>query len=163
MAEAPTPIWIQLTVPVITAVATAAATWATSKLDLFSYHSLKQYEGSWFAYYRDPDTRKIENEIWEFTKFGNVSVKRNGRETFKGRLVLKQKKAYMQVENVQTGVERLLIMLDPPNYPRIGGQGPSHCLWLGQNNLGNTTAGHGLISRDQQNDPQLKDEFIFAV
>ena len=156
---ADTPIWVTLTTPVLAAV----ATWATTKLDLISFSSLRQYKGLWYAYYIDPDTLQLEEEFWEFSTFGTVTVSRKGTVTFRGRLVLKRSKAYMQVESVKTKQERLLVMLDPPTNPRTGGAMPSRCLWLGQNGKNITTAGHGLISRQQLNSPSIRQQFIFAV
>jgi len=156
MAE--TPIWVQLATPAITAM----AGWATSKLDLLSFGSLKQYNGLWYAYYRDPDDHGIQEELWNFSKLGSVVVTRNGKTTFKGRLALKGRKAYMQVVSVKTGEERLLVMLDPPTNPRNGDERPSICLWLGEDGDGRTTAGHGLISRSRLENANTKDEFIRA-
>lgn len=157
MADAP--IWVTLVTPFVT----AWAGWMTSKLDLLSFGGLKEYEGDWYAYYRDPDEGKVEEELWTFSKLGRVTVKRGGKTTFEGRLVLKGTKAYMHVESVKTRKERLLVMLDPPANPRNGDEKPSICLWLGQDGKRRTTAGHGLISRRSLQRPEIKDEFIRAA
>ena len=159
MADAATtPIWVTLVVPVIT----AAATWMTTKLELLSLNRVKEYQGTWYAYYRDPDTKGIEEEIWSFSTLGRVSVSRAGRTTFKGSLVLRSNKAYMDVHSTMSGDERLLVMLDTPNNPRNGDSRPCGCIWLGKSGDHTTTAGHGLLSRTRLESPPIRDEFIQA-
>jgi hypothetical protein len=153
-----TPLWVPLVTPVVAAL----ATWATTKFELLSLHRLKQYEGTWYAYYRDPDTHKIQEEIWCFTVVGGVTVSRNGRVTFKGRLSLKGNKAYMNVDSTISNDERLFVMLDTPNNPRTGDSWPTVCIWLGKSANHTTTAGHGLLSRFKLEQPSIKDEFFRA-
>jgi len=155
---ADTPAWVQLTVPVVA----AAATWVTTRLDFGSLGRVKQFGGLWYAYYRDPDTRKCEAELWEFSSLGAVSVSRNGRCTFKGRLSLKGNKAYMNVKSTISSDERLFVMLDTPSNPRNGDFRPSVCIWLGKSADHTTTAGHGLLSRERIDNPVIKDEFLRA-
>src|SRR5438046_2720579 len=100
---ADTPIWVQLLTPVIT----ACAGWGVSKLVLLSVGDLKEYEGTWYAYYRDPDSNEVQEENWCFTTLGKVTVSRNGRTTFKGRLKLKGNKAYMNVDSTVSSGEKL--------------------------------------------------------
>src|SRR6266478_534133 len=71
MADAPTtPLWVPLVTPVIAAL----ATWVTAKFEILSLHRIRQYEGTWYAYYRDPDSRKCQEEIWNFSTLGRVTV-----------------------------------------------------------------------------------------
>ena len=154
---ADTPVWVQLVTPVITAV----ATWVTTKFEVLSVRQLKQYEGNWYAYYRDPDDAStVQEEIWEFSTLGSVKVRREGRLTFKGRLSLKGGKAYMNVDSVRTADERLFVMLESPTDPR-GGERASICLWLGKEEMSRsllniakrplprlTLRGVGLTSKD---------------
>ncbi len=162
MADAPTtPLWVPLVTPVIAAL----ATWVTAKFEILSLHRIRQYEGTWYAYYRDPDSRKCQEEIWNFSTLGRVTVTRNGKVTFKGTLNLKAGKAYMDVTSTISGDERLFVMLDTPNNPRTGDSRPSACSWLGKSGNHTTTAGHGVLSRNRLEDTAIaaiKDEFIQA-
>lgn len=153
---ADTPIWVQLVTPVLT----AAAAWFFSKSDVWSLGSLSEYKGNWYAYYRDPDTKQIQEEIWTFSRTGNVTVGRNGKTTFRGRLSLKNNKAYMHVKSTVAKGERLFVMLNSPTNPRTGDSGPSVCVWLGQDGDHKTTAGHGMLSRTALREPNIKNEFI---
>src|SRR5438105_3163753 len=121
------PVWVTLVTPVIAAL----ATWVTTKFEITSVHRFKQYEGTWYAYYRDPDTMAVQEEIWNFSILGAVAVSRNGKNTFRGRLTLKGSKAYMNVDSTVSRDERLFVMLDTPNSPRTGDPQPSLCIWLG--------------------------------
>jgi hypothetical protein len=161
MLEAPAaPIWVLLVTPVITAL----ATWVTTKFEIMSLHRIKQYEGTWYAYYRDPDSKEVQEEIWNFSMLGAVTVSRNGKSTFKGRLTLKGNKAYMNVDSTMSTDERLFVMLDTPVNPRTGDQQPSLCIWLGKSANHTTTAGHGQLSRGKLTSPDIniRDEFIRA-
>jgi hypothetical protein len=162
MLDAPaTPVWILLTVPVITAL----ATWATTKFEVLSLRRVREYEGLWYAYYLDPDTRKPQEELWNFSVIGRVTVTRNGKITFKGVLTVKGNKAYMDVKSTLSEYERLFVMLDSPTNPHTGDSRSSPCIWVGMNGNGATTAGHGLLSRIrlQSLDQLLKDEFLQVV
>ena len=157
MLEGPTtPIWVTLVTPVIAAL----ATWVTTKFEILSVHRIRQYEGIWYAYYRDPDNKEVQEEIWQFSSLGAVAVYRNNRNTFKGKLTLKGNKAYMNVDSTITADERLFVMLDTPNSPRTGDPQPSLCIWLGKSADHTTTAGHGLLSRSKLPNPAVKDEFL---
>lgn len=157
---ADSPIWVQLLTPVIA----AAATWITTKFEVLSFRRLRQYEGIWYAYYRDPDNGEIQEETWIFSNLGRVSVNRNRKITFKGRLSLKGGKAYMNVDSVQTGDEKLFVMLEPPNNPRNGDERASICLWLGKDGGSQITAGHGLMSRNKLDKlPDIKKVFLRAI
>jgi hypothetical protein len=159
MLDSPAPpIWVTLVTPVIAAL----ATWATTKFEIMSFHRIRQYEGTWYAYYRDPDTKEVQEEIWNFSTLGAVTVSRKGKSTFKGRLILKGNKAYMNVDSTISTDERLFVMLDTPNNPRTGDPRPSLCIWLGKSTDHTTTAGHGKLSRERLTDPMIKDEFIRA-
>jgi hypothetical protein len=159
MLESPTaPIWVTLVTPAIAAL----ATWITTKFEIMSVHRIKQYEGTWYAYYRDPDSKEMQEELWRFSMLGAVTVSRNGKRTFKGRLTLKGNKAYMNVDSTISTDERLFVMLDTPNSPRTGDQQPSLCIWLGKSADHTTTAGHGVLSREKLTSPGIKDEFIRA-
>jgi hypothetical protein len=133
-----------------------------SRLDLLEIGRIKQYVGKWYAYYRDPDSEEIEEEIWEFSSFGSVRVSRKGKTTFKGTLKLRGYKAYMHVESTVVKGERLFVMLDTPSNPRSQQEGPAVCLWLGQDGDHRTTAGHLLLSRGSLVKPDIKNEFIRA-
>ena len=150
------PVWVQLTTPIVA----AAATWILSRTELWAIGSLREYSGTWYAYYRDPDTKQLQTELWEFSPLGNVKVSRNSKTTFKGRLSLKNNKAYMHVRSTVAKGERLFVMLNSPVNARTGDAGPSVCIWLGQDGRHRTTAGHGLLSRTPIPDPQIKDEFL---
>jgi hypothetical protein len=156
MAEAPW--WPILVAPIITAL----ATWITTKFELLSLRRIKEYEGLWYAYYLDPDTKSLEKELWSFTSFGNVTVSRNGERTFKGTLSLRGNKAYMNVDSTLWRGERLFVMLDAPNNPRTGDQGAVVCIWLGKSADQTTTAGHGILSREELDTPEIKNEFLRA-
>jgi hypothetical protein len=159
MPEAPT--WVLISTPIISAVATGVVTWASTKLEVFSLRRVRQFEGIWYAYYRDPNTKSLQEEIWTFSPLGKVEVSRGGRTTFKGRLSLKGNKAYMYVDSVISSVDRLFVMLDSPNKPK-GDPTPAVCIWLGLDDKWATTAGHGLLSREKLENPLIKDQFLRA-
>jgi hypothetical protein len=150
--------WATLLAPVIAAL----ATWATTKFEVLSLHSIKEYKGTWSAYYLDPDTKKLEKEIWTFSPLGTVSVSRNNKTTFRGKLSLRGNKAYMNVQSTVSRNERLFVMLDAPTSPRTGDNRPCVCIWLGKSGDGSTTAGHGLLSRADLSRPIIKKEFLRA-
>ena len=155
----PAPIWVTLTVPVITAV----AGYLVPKLDLIAFNKTKQYAGTWYAYYRDPDgAHEIQEEIWYFSKLGRVTVTRSGKATFKGRLEVGQSKAFMRVESTLSSNDRLFVLLHPPHNPRLGDAVPSVCLWLGEDLNSRATAGHAMLSRAPIKGPAIADEFIRA-
>jgi|SRR5215472_15369469 len=160
MADAP--LWVAIVTPAITAVATGATTWITAKFEVLAFKELKQYEGIWYAYYRDPDSKECQEELWTFSALGNVTVSRNGKTTFKGKLSLRGNKAYMNVSSTISRDERLFVMLDRPVDPR-GDLKPSVCVWLGKSANYTTTAGHGLLSRQKLTNPPIKDEFVRAA
>jgi hypothetical protein len=153
---ADTPAWATLLAPVIAAV----AAWATTKFEVLSLPLIREYAGSWYAYYLDPDSRTLEREMWKFSPLGIVTVTRNNKTTFKGKLSLRGNKAYMNVQSTIARNERLFVMLDVPVNPRTGDDRPSVCIWLGKSADGATTAGHGLLSRKEIVRPTIKDEFL---
>jgi hypothetical protein len=92
---------------------------------------------------------------------GSVTVSRNSRTTFKGRLSLKGKKAYMCVDSTVTTNEQLFVVLDARNDPR-GDPRPSICIWLGNSGEQTTTAGHGLLSRTKLDNPSIIKQCVLA-
>jgi len=154
-----TPIWVQFTIPFVTAI----ATWSVSKLDLISLGGVQEYTGQWYAYYRDPDSGKIESEIWAFSKLGAVTVSRNGSVTFNGKLTIKGAKAYMYVTSAVTKRERLFVTLNAPTNPRTGEAQGSACIWLGEDGSHRITAGHALLSRKPIHVPKVPEGFMRAA
>ena len=140
---------------------TAVLGWYFGNVDVFSLRKYRKLEGAWYAYYRNPiRPHGMEQELWTFTKLGNVEVRREGKLAFAGRVDFKAGKVFMRVTSID-GEQRFLVMIDPP-YEGLGHNAKCiSCIWLGEGEDKKTTAGHAMLSR-KPSKTDIKAEFLRA-